>query len=56
MTEQQIEARAERLMDGLDRRLLAGEISQAQYESFVAAIERGVAAALGKARIAGWPA
>lgn len=45
MTEDQIEARAERAMDRLDRRLMAGEITQAEYEAAVAAIDRAASAA-----------
>lgn len=49
MTEQQIEERAERLMDSLDRRLLAGEISQAEYDEAVKSLDRGIARMLQRA-------
>jgi hypothetical protein len=39
MTEAEIESRAERMMDALDHRLLAGELTQADYDKEAAAIE-----------------
>lgn len=40
LTEDQIERRAERAMDRLDRRFLTGDMSHADYEAAVAEIER----------------
>lgn len=45
MTEDQIEARAERAMDRLDRRLLAGELSQADYDREVQSLAEATQAA-----------
>lgn len=38
LTEEQIETRIERTIDGLDRRLMAGRLSQAEYDREMAAI------------------
>lgn len=45
LTEDQIEARAERAMDRLDRRLLAGELSQADYDREVRSLDKATQAA-----------
>lgn len=42
MTESQIEARAERMMDSLDRRLMAGRISDSDYQKQVKEIDAWV--------------
>lgn len=51
MTEQQIEERAERLMDSLDRRLMSGEISQPEYDEATKSLERGIARMLQRAEV-----
>lgn len=43
MTEAQIERKAERAMDKLDRRFLAGELTTNQYNQAVRAIEEQAA-------------
>jgi hypothetical protein len=40
MTEEQIERIAERKMDRLDARLMSGELSQAQYDAEVKALNQ----------------
>ena len=45
MNESQIESRAERMMDQLDRRYLAQELTQAQYDCYVRAIDAWTRAA-----------
>jgi hypothetical protein len=39
MTEEQIERAVERKMDGLDRRLMRGELTQAEYDREVCALD-----------------
>lgn len=43
MTEDQIERIAERKMDRLDARLMSGELSQAQYDTEVKALDEFLA-------------
>ncbi len=50
MTEDQIERRAERRMDALDREYLAGGLSEAEYQRGVDAIDREVNTLLQSAR------
>lgn len=47
MTEDQIERRAERMMDHLDRLLLAGTMSQDDYDKAVAELNQWVEAKMG---------
>ncbi len=39
MNEQQIEAKAERMVDKVDARYLDGEMSEAEYDAAIAAIQ-----------------
>ena len=50
MTEEQIERLAERAMDALDSRLMAGSIGQAAYNESVRKIDADVARAFAVAR------
>lgn len=53
MTEDQIEARAERAMDGLDRRLMRGDLSQAEYDREVISLDKATQALHARHRRAG---
>lgn len=50
MSESQVERIAERIMDGLDRRYMRGELTAARYQRRVRALDRWAARQLRKRR------